>query len=92
MVDKDYLTRNCRCRIRDVACLGCGNVCGYHVTAPCEKCLESCNNGHFWMFHASCVAAEERLLPSGDRYLLWAHLNENSNELNSMKVTERICR
>ncbi|KAI8622034.1 hypothetical protein BC830DRAFT_1091257, partial [Chytriomyces sp. MP71] len=27
-----------------------GNVIGYHVTQPCEVCLDSCNNGHFWMF------------------------------------------
>jgi hypothetical protein len=28
LVGEDYITRNCRCRIRDVACLGCGNVVG----------------------------------------------------------------
>lgn len=57
LVYNDYLTKNCAyefiscsCRIRDAACLGCGNVVGYHVTAPCNKCLESCNNGHYWMF------------------------------------------
>ncbi|KAI8584851.1 protein FAM72, partial [Geranomyces variabilis] len=48
LVEHDYMTRNCRCRIRDVACLGCGNVIGYHVTQPCATCLSSCNNGHFW--------------------------------------------
>ncbi|KAJ3397683.1 Protein fam72a [Chytriomyces hyalinus] len=31
LVAEDYLTRNCNCKIRDVACLGCGNVIGYHV-------------------------------------------------------------
>jgi hypothetical protein len=45
LVDKDYFTKNCSCRIRDAACLGCGNVVGYHVTHPCERCLEACNNG-----------------------------------------------
>lgn len=45
LVYGDYLTQNCLCRIRDAACLGCGNVVGYHVTQPCEKCLEACNNG-----------------------------------------------
>ncbi|KAI8918764.1 FAM72 protein-domain-containing protein, partial [Entophlyctis helioformis] len=50
LVLEDYVTRNCQCRIRDVACLGCGNVVGYHVTQPCGSCLEACNNGHFWMF------------------------------------------
>ncbi|KAL2915749.1 hypothetical protein HK105_204695 [Polyrhizophydium stewartii] len=64
LVDKDYMTRNCRCRIRDVACLGCGNVIGYHVTQPCERCLDSCNNGHFWMFLSEGVWAKERTDPS----------------------------
>jgi hypothetical protein len=45
LVDKDYCTKNCHCRIRDAACLGCGNVVGYHVTQPCDRCLEACNNG-----------------------------------------------
>jgi hypothetical protein len=49
LVFDDYRTRNCHCRIRDVACLGCGNVIGYHVTQPCEPCMGACNNGHFWM-------------------------------------------
>ncbi|KAK3818871.1 MAG: FAM72 protein-domain-containing protein [Benniella sp.] len=40
-------TRYCKCRIRDVACLGCGNTLGYHVTQPCESCLKACNNGCF---------------------------------------------
>lgn len=47
LVDKDYFTKNCSCRIRDAACLGCGNVVGYHVTHPCERCLEACNNGNY---------------------------------------------
>ncbi|KAI8902915.1 protein FAM72 [Globomyces pollinis-pini] len=74
LVDKDYVTRNCRCRIRDVACLGCGNVIGYHVTQPCERCLDSCNNGHFWMFLSDGVLATERWNPQGNRHLLWVHL------------------
>ena len=47
LVDKDYFTKNCHCRIRDAACLGCGNVVGYHVTHPCDRCLEACNNGSY---------------------------------------------
>ncbi|KAJ3192289.1 Protein fam72a, partial [Dinochytrium kinnereticum] len=61
LVEKDYLTRNCQCRIRDIACLRCGNVIGYHVTQPCEVCLESCNNGHFWMFLSDGVASRDRV-------------------------------
>ncbi|KAG0291782.1 Protein fam72a [Linnemannia gamsii] len=63
LVYDDYRTRNCKCRIRDVACLGCGNTLGYHVTQPCESCLEACNNGHFWMFHSDGVSCTKRYLP-----------------------------
>ncbi|KAG0299774.1 Protein fam72a [Dissophora globulifera] len=63
LVYDDYRTRNCKCRIRDVACLGCGNTLGYHVTQPCESCLEACNNGHFWMFHSDGVSCTERYIP-----------------------------
>ena len=38
---------------------------GYHVTQPCELCLNSCNNGHFWMFLSDYVAANERLDSTG---------------------------
>nr|KAJ3423250.1 Protein fam72a [Polyrhizophydium stewartii] len=60
LVFDDYLTQNCACRIRDAACLGCGNVVGYHVTQPCERCLDACNNGHFWMFLSDTVRYTER--------------------------------
>ncbi|KAG0254623.1 Protein fam72a [Mortierella polycephala] len=63
LVYDDYRTRSCKCRICDVACLGCGNTLGYHVTQPCEPCLEACNNGHFWMFHSDGVSCTERYLP-----------------------------
>lgn len=74
LVNDDYQTRNCQCRIRDVACLGCGNVIGYHVTQPCETCMEACNNGHFWMFHVQEVASTDRLNSSGTKPLVWASL------------------
>merc|ERR1719354_684468 len=73
LVGRDYLTTNCRCRIRDVACLGCGNVIGYHVTQPCEKCLDSCNNGHFWMFLSTDVTSKDQIIDGINR-LLWVHL------------------
>ncbi|KAI8916218.1 protein FAM72, partial [Gorgonomyces haynaldii] len=59
LIGDDYLTRACHCRIRDVACLGCGNVIGYHVTQPCSRCLTACNNGHFWMFLSDGVTSSE---------------------------------
>ena len=76
LVNDDYRTRNCCCRIRDVACLGwynneftrlyhSGNVIGYHVTQPCEPCMDACNNGHFWMFHCTEVSSAERISAHG---------------------------
>lgn len=47
-----------------------GNVVGYHVTQPCELCLGSCNNGHFWMFLSDYVKAKERLDSTGMLYSL----------------------
>lgn len=61
LIDKDYTTSNCKCRIRDVACKVCGNVIGYHITQPCQQCLKAPNNGHFWMFHTDGVVGQERL-------------------------------
>ncbi|KAI9016557.1 protein FAM72 [Phycomyces nitens] len=74
LLEKDYLTRTCHCRIRDVACLGCGNVVGYHVVSPCGPCLRSCNNGHFWMFHSDACKPVERKDNSGTATLLWSSL------------------
>lgn len=74
LVNESYMTENCRCRINDVACLGCGNVVGYHVTQPCETCLDSCNNGHFWMFQMEGVVSSERMDSTGLKPLLWAFL------------------
>jgi len=73
LVGEDYTTSSCRCKVRDVACLGCGNVIGYHVTNPCERCLDACNNGHFWMFHSDGVGARERKSTIGN-IILWANL------------------
>ncbi|KAI1315436.1 Protein fam72a [Mortierella claussenii] len=61
LIDKDYTTSNCACKIRDVACRVCGNVVGYHITQPCQQCLKAPNNGHFWMFHTEGVIGQERL-------------------------------
>ncbi|CAG8471563.1 128_t:CDS:2, partial [Ambispora leptoticha] len=74
LVAEDYITQNCHCKIRDVACLICGNILGYHITQPCQQCMEACNNGHFWMFHTEAVTSEERMDALGRRILLWAHL------------------
>lgn len=83
LIGTDYSTQNCECRIKDVACLGCGNVVGYHVTLPCQSCIRSCNNGHFWMFHSSAVHPVERLDQTGNQIMLWGSL-PNSKEDNGM--------
>ncbi|CAL8339652.1 unnamed protein product [Merluccius merluccius] len=60
-----YSTESCKCKLRDIACLKCGNVVGYHVVAPCKPCLLSCNNGHFWMFNSDAVSTLNRLDATG---------------------------
>ena len=60
LLHEDRQTQGCNCRIRDAACMGCGCVLGYHVSQPCERCLEARNNGHFWMFYAEGVGGTER--------------------------------
>ncbi|GES73943.1 ATP-dependent RNA helicase Prh1 [Rhizophagus clarus] len=91
LVGEDYMTQNCQCKIRDVACLTCGNVLGYHITQPCQQCMEACNNGHLWMFHTEAVTSEERLDPEGKKILLWAHLPraEKDTENDLKKSVER---
>lgn len=91
LINDDYATDNCQCRIHDIACLGCGNVVGYHVTQPCHKCLESCNNGHFWMFHIDGVVPSDRMddRPSGltgeKKPMLWAYLPPSDEDLGLNK-------
>ncbi|XP_029429700.1 protein FAM72A-like [Rhinatrema bivittatum] len=89
-----YFTDICRCKLKDVACLKCGNVVGYHVIAPCKSCLLSCNNGHFWMFHGKAVFGVNRLDPSGVDLLLWGNLpateEKESDEIFSFAEEECI--
>ncbi|EDO38247.1 predicted protein, partial [Nematostella vectensis] len=79
LVGPNYSTTNCDCKIKDIACLGCGNIVGYHVTVPCRSCVQSCNNGHFWMFHSSAAYAVERIDKKGDM-LVWGGLSPNCTE------------
>ncbi|KAJ1992437.1 hypothetical protein H4R33_001010 [Dimargaris cristalligena] len=66
LVGDDYTTPSCRCKIRNIACLGCGTELGYHITQPCGGCMKACNNGHFWMFRTETVLAQERLDDTGN--------------------------
>ncbi|XP_026938626.1 protein FAM72A isoform X2 [Sagmatias obliquidens] len=60
-IGRCYFTEICKCKLKDIACLKCGNIVGYHVIVPCCSCLLSCNNGHFWMFHSQAVYGINRL-------------------------------
>lgn len=51
-VYEPYIAKTCRCAVRDVGCLKCGKIVGYHIIQPCVVCLKSKNNGHLWMFHS----------------------------------------
>lgn len=57
-----------------MACLDCGNIIGYHVTQPCESCLDARNNGHFWMFYSSSVKFTERMDSQGKAALTWSQI------------------
>ncbi|KAF3856099.1 hypothetical protein F7725_016822 [Dissostichus mawsoni] len=88
-----YSTESCKCKLRDIACLKCGNVVGYHVVAPCKPCLLSCNNGHFWMFNSDAVSTLNRLDATGLNLLLWGdlpELDESENE-ESESPSEEEC-
>ncbi|KAJ1505484.1 Protein fam72a [Coelomomyces lativittatus] len=87
LIQDDYVTSTCLCRIRDVACLGCGNPVGYLVTYPCTSCLDACNNGHFWMFHSDATISSERKDRVTQCQVLWgqlAHPDHDQEEVISM--------
>ncbi|XP_027135543.1 protein FAM72A isoform X2 [Larimichthys crocea] len=88
-----YSTESCKCKLRDIACLKCGNVVGYHVVAPCKPCLLSCNNGHFWMFNSDAVSTLNRLDGTGLNLLLWGDLPEldDSENEESESPSEEEC-
>lgn len=92
LVAEDYLTRNCNCRIRDVACLGCGNVIGYHVTQPCDVCMSACNNGHFWMFHDDAITSQERMDRHTKRLLMWSQLPHAEQDVEMVERVGLVCR
>ncbi|NWX16160.1 FA72A protein, partial [Aegotheles bennettii] len=90
-----YSTEICKCKLKNTACLKCGNIVGYHVISPCKPCLLSCNNGHLWMFHSQAVFAINRLDPSGVNVLLWGDLpdlEENTDEDTSCISEEEYIR
>lgn len=55
LVLQPYRAKSCRCYICDFGCLSCGTTIGYNVVKPCSSCLDSCNNGHMWMFFKDSI-------------------------------------
>jgi len=92
LVETSYQTEKCNCKIKDVACLGCGNVVGYTVVQPCRHCLESCNNGHFWMFHSHSVESQDRVDYTGTKILSWGKLLEDESMRRSGELEEECFR
>ncbi|KAI9216789.1 FAM72 protein-domain-containing protein [Blastocladiella britannica] len=81
----DYTTEKCQCRIRDVACMTCGNQVGYHVTQPCKSCLDACNNGHMHMYHSEHIKSSERVEGSTGRPVVWATLPPPDKDVDSIQ-------
>lgn len=97
LLDDDRMTQGCHCRIRDTACQHCGNVLGYHVSQPCDRCLDAKNNGHFWMFYSETIRATERLDSRSGKIVHWGALTP-MKELdeglwpNASQLYEAFCR
>ena len=90
LTDRDRCALSCMCRVRDAACLTCGTVCGYHVINPCTTCIESCNNGHLWMFLQEMIYTQERFKNSVP--LKWASISKDGeihDELDSFPSSIR---
>jgi len=83
LVGTIYTASICNCNLSDIACIGCGNIVGYHVTKPCHNCLSSCNNGHFWMFLSDSSYEREQGDQSESDLFTWEDLKEGCFERQS---------
>lgn len=86
LIDQEYRPTNCLCKIKDTACLVCGNTIGYHITQPCEKCLSADNNGHLWLFHPEFVLSAPRWNFKLDRAVQWGELPEPGQDLDALSL------
>ncbi|KAF8945159.1 Protein fam72a [Haplosporangium gracile] len=86
LVGVDYKPTNCLCRIKDTACLVCGNAVGYHITQPCEKCLNAENNGHLWLFHPEYIFSCPRWDPVFMRPLRWGELPRPERDFDALSL------
>jgi hypothetical protein len=81
LLPTEYLASSCRCKIQDGCCLGCGNVIGYHVSKPCQSCLSSCHNGHYYMFLNKEVFQKEQMV--NGKMVRWDCIQQHErNEMN----------
>nr|CAB3244520.1 protein FAM72A-like [Phallusia mammillata] len=93
LIGKYFTTKTCACKIKDFACLSCGNPVGYHVALPCAQCLESCNNGHFWIFHCHTTTVHKRLNSFDSGVLTWGDLSCVASTSNNLyDSNENLCR
>ncbi|KAG0372548.1 Crossover junction endonuclease mus81 [Mortierella sp. AD032] len=86
LVGVDYKPTNCLCRIKDTACLVCGNAIGYHITQPCEKCLNAENNGHLWLFHPEYIFSCPRWDSVFMRPLRWGELPHPEQDFETLSL------
>ncbi|KAK3843490.1 MAG: FAM72 protein-domain-containing protein [Linnemannia gamsii] len=86
LVGVDYKPTNCLCRIKDTACLVCGNAIGYHITQPCEKCLNAENNGHLWLFHPEYIFSCPRWDSEFMRPLRWGELPHPEQDFETLSL------
>ncbi|KAG0268061.1 Protein fam72a [Linnemannia exigua] len=86
LVGVDYKPTNCLCRIKDTACLVCGNAIGYHITQPCDKCLNAENNGHLWLFHPEYIFSCPRWDPVFMRPLRWGELPHPEQDFETLSL------
>ncbi|KAL5014668.1 hypothetical protein ScPMuIL_008938 [Solemya velum] len=87
-----FYTDNCQCEVEHMACKECGNIVGYHVRMPCRDCLQSCNNGHLWMYHRKVVMPRERLDRKGEKIMVWGKLPDVSKDFTYQPLEECIRR
>jgi len=79
---------NVRVYCDSVVCCFSGNIVGYSVISPCKLCLQSCNNGHFYMFHSWAVDVSDRFNTLGG--LLTQYLLHYLLALNTCKCVAYI--
>jgi hypothetical protein len=58
---------------------------GYNVVVPCERCFNSCNNGHLNMFHEEAVQGSETKTQEGTP-LLWANIPDKVDIRKEMEL------